>query len=166
MPHLSKCQLSVNRHCRKIIPVPMSVTAFVTCSSSMPENPVEFTVRPENPVMSALPDMRFAQGTKSLPLMLSLSKGRLRTSSVGSTRRFPYRQRSTHQLVTRFIMEPARSGSDPDTTSTSTSCGITRYPRLRSDGGNLSKSSPLRTRAPFFSRWVCRMVVCGGVSLA
>lgn len=30
----------------------------------MPENPVEFTVRPENPATSALPDMRFAQGLK------------------------------------------------------------------------------------------------------
>src|SRR5690242_3301998 len=98
--------------------------------------------------------------------MLSLSKGRLSTSSVGSTRRFPYRQRSTHQLVTRFIMEPARSGSDPDTTSTSTSCGITRYARLRSDEGSLSKLSPLRTRAPFFSRWVCKILVCGDVRLA
>ena len=45
--HLS--HLSVVRKRAKVIPVPIKVIALVTCRSSIPENPVEFTVRPENP---------------------------------------------------------------------------------------------------------------------
>ena len=45
--HLS--HLSVVRQRAKVIPIPIEVIALVTCRSSIPENPVEFTVRPENP---------------------------------------------------------------------------------------------------------------------
>ena len=42
---------NVSDHCGrcKCIYIPISVTTLVTCSSSMPEKPVELMVRPENP---------------------------------------------------------------------------------------------------------------------
>jgi LSD1 subclass zinc finger protein len=72
--------------------------------------------------------------------MRSLSKGRLKTSFVGSTNNFPYKQRSTHQLVTR-VRQPARSGSDPDVRSTFVSCGSTKNPLFHPRGGRARRCS-------------------------
>lgn len=60
------CQFNVNQiSADKFIPVPISVTAFVTWRSSIPENPVEFTVRPENPVDVSITELRCTQGLKA-----------------------------------------------------------------------------------------------------
>lgn len=53
------------------------------------------------------------------PLILSLANGLLNTSSAGLTRCFPYKHRSTHQLVTKFSVDAARLGRDDKSTSAS-----------------------------------------------
>jgi hypothetical protein len=88
----------------------------------MPVKPVMLIVKPPNPETSAY-RKSLAKYMGYEPLTLSLSKGLHRTEPVGFTRDLPWRQRSTHQLVTN-VRSPAPSGNAAELVGTS--CGITK----------------------------------------
>jgi hypothetical protein len=134
------------------------VIALVTCRSSIPENPVEFTVRPENPT-----DVSVIEYRSSMRLIATIDAKLIEraTQNVGcgvdqalpKQTAFNPPVSDEVRYVSGAFRQRSRHSIDPD---------IVRYYKKATPEmfcGISSSSLLLTTRAPFCSRCSCRILV-------